>query len=210
MTVQPAHRLIALVAALGCAVEDPVVAHQELRAAGALGSPTAGVTLEYFADLECPFCRDFSLEVLPSIIQRWVRSGDLRIEYRALETATREPEVFVAQQVAALAAGKQDKAWHFIDTFYREQGTEGSGYVTDAFLEGIAREVPALDLHQWNLDRANPELANEIAADEQAAENAGLHGTPSFLIGRSGAAMTRFSPTDPASFDAAIEKLRET
>ena len=139
-----------------------------------------------------------------------MRTGDLRIEYRALETATHEREVFVSQQVAALAAGRQDKAWYFIETFYREQGEEGSGYVTDRFLEGIASEVPALNLSQWNRDRADPELAAEIAADEQAAESAGLHGTPSFLIGRSTAAMTAFSPTDPASFDAAIEGLRET
>src|SRR5271167_4776744 len=81
----------------------------------ALGSPTAPVTLEYFGDLQCPFCRDFTLEVLPGVIQRWVRGGDLRIEYRALETATREPEVFLAQQVAVLAAGRQDKGWYFIE-----------------------------------------------------------------------------------------------
>ncbi len=179
------------------------------QSANALGSPTAPVTLQYFGDLQCPFCRDFTLAVLPSIVQRWVRTGDLLIEYRALETATHEREVFVSQQVAALAAGRQDKAWHFIETFYREQGEEGSGYVTDRFLEGITSEVPALNLSQWNRDRADPELAAEIAADEQAAESADLHGTPSFLIGRSTAAMTAFSPTDPASFDAAIERLRE-
>ena len=180
------------------------------QSANALGSPSAPVTLQYFGDLECPFCRDFTLEVLPAIIQRWVRIGDLRIEYHALETATRERDVFVAQQVAALAAGSQDKAWYYIETFYREQGEEGSGYVTDRFLEGIASEVPALNVSQWNRDRADPDLADEIAADEQAAESAGLHGTPSFLIGRNPATMTAFSPTDPASFDTAIERLRET
>jgi protein-disulfide isomerase len=180
------------------------------QSANALGSAAAPVTLQYFGDLECPFCRDFTLAVLPSIIQRWVRTGDLRIEYHALETATGEREVFVAQQVAALAAGKQDKAWYFIETFYREQGEEGSGYVTDAFLEGIASEVPDLNLSQWSSDRADPELAKEIAADEQAAIDAGLSGTPSFLVGRSGGAMTAFSPTDLASFDTAIERLRDT
>jgi protein-disulfide isomerase len=180
------------------------------QSANALGSSTAPVTLQYFGDLECPFCRDFTLEVLPSIIQRWVRTGDLRIEYHALETATHEREVFVSQQVAVLAAGRQDKSWYFIETFYREQEEEGSGYVTDRFLEGIASEVSGLKLSQWNRDRVDPELASEIAADEQAAESAGLHGTPSFLIGRSTAAITAFSPTDPASFDAAIDRLRES
>jgi protein-disulfide isomerase len=173
----------------------------------ALGSATASVTLLYFGDLQCPFCRDFTLELLPPVIKRWVRPGDLRIEYHALETATREPEVFVAQQVAALAAGKQDRAWHFIETFYREQGEEGSGYVTDRFLEGIASEVPGLILSQWNRERTDPQLAGEIAADARAAESAGVNGTPSFLIGSTAGATTRFAPTDTASLDQAIDGL---
>jgi hypothetical protein len=91
--------------------------------------------------------------VLPSVIQRWVGPGELRIEYHALQTATREPEVFVAQQVAALAAGKQDRAWQFIETFYEQQGEEGSGYVTDAYLEGIVSQLSGLNLAQWTADR---------------------------------------------------------
>jgi protein-disulfide isomerase len=180
------------------------------QSANALGPATAPVTLQYFGDLQCPFCRDFTLELLPSVIERWVRSDDLRIEYHALETATREPEVFVAQQVAALAAGKQDRAWHFIETFYREQGEEGSGYVTERFLEGIASEVPGLSLSRWNRERADAQLAGEIAADARAAESAGVNGTPSFLIGSSAGAITTFASTDTTSLDAAIEGLLKT
>jgi protein-disulfide isomerase len=177
------------------------------QSTNALGQPAAPVTLEYFADLQCPYCRDFSLEVLPSIIERWVRAGRLRIEYRALETATHDPEVFMAQQVAALAAGKQERAWHFVETFYAEQGEENSGYVTDMYLQGIASQATGLDLARWATDRRDPQLASEIASDARAAENAGLTGTPSFLIGASGGEMSRFSASDPTSFDVAIEGL---
>jgi protein-disulfide isomerase len=177
------------------------------QSANALGQPAAPVTLAYFADLQCPYCRDFSLEVLPSIIQRWVGAGKLRIESHALETATREPEVFTAQQVAALAAGRQKRAWNFIETFYAQQGEENSGYVTDAYLQGIAGQVTGLDLARWAEDRRDPELADELAADGQLAESSGLTGTPSFLIGASGSAMSRFSPNDVTAFDAAIDGL---
>jgi protein-disulfide isomerase len=179
------------------------------QSANALGQPAAPVTLAYFADLQCPYCRDFSLEVLPPIVERWVRAGKLRIESHALQTATHEPKVFMAQQVAALAAGKQERAWHFLETFYAEQGEENSGYVTDAYLQGIASQITGLDLARWADDRRDPQLANEIDGDERAAENAGLTGTPSFLIGASGDTMSRFSPSDPTSFDTAIEGLLE-
>jgi protein-disulfide isomerase len=178
--------------------------------ANELGKPTAPVTLQYFGDLECPVCRAFTLSALPAIIQKWVRGGDLKIEYRSMETATDDPEVFKAQQVAALAAGKQDKLWNFIETFYHEQGEEHTGYVTEKYIQGIAAQVPGLNLSQWTSDRGDAALASQVASDEQAANAAGIGGTPGFLIGRSGGAMKQLEPssfTEAGSFDEAIEKL---
>jgi protein-disulfide isomerase len=175
-----------------------------------LGYPTAPVTLQYFGDLECPICREFTLGALPSIIQQWVRTGKVKIEYRSLETATREPEVFKTQQVAALAAGKQNKMWHFVELFYHEQGEEDSGYVTESYLQNLAQQVPRLSLTKWTSDRGDPALANEIESDKQAANNAGFTGTPSFLVGKTGGSAHKLeysSLTEPASFDEAIEKL---
>jgi len=180
------------------------------QSANVLGSPTAPVTLQYFGDLECPICKQFTLGALPPIIQKWVRGGQLKIEYRSLETATREPEVFKDQQAAALAAGKQDKMWNYLETFYHEQGEEDSGYVTESYLQGIAQQVPGLNLTKWSSERSEPALDNQITGDGQAANAAGFTGTPSFLIGKTGGAMKKFesaSLTDPTSFNEAIEKL---
>jgi protein-disulfide isomerase len=175
-----------------------------------LGQPTAPVTLEYFGDLECPVCRSFTIGALPSIIQTWVRGGELKVEYRSLETATREPEVFKAQQLAALAAGKQNKMWNFLETFYHEQQEEDTSYVTENYIQGIAKQVPGLNLSRWISDRNDPALANQLSSDAQAANNQGLNGTPAFLIGRSGGATSRLEPssfTEPAPFNEAIEQL---
>jgi protein-disulfide isomerase len=177
--------------------------------ANVLGSPTAPVTLVYYGDLECPICREFTLGALKPIINKWVRTGKVKIEYRSLETATREPEVFKTQQVAALAAGKQKKMWNFIESFYHEQGEEDTGYVTESYLQGLASQVPGLSLTQWSADRSDPALANEVANDGQAASSAGFTGTPSFQIGKSGGAKQKLeysSLTDPTGFDEAIEQ----
>jgi protein-disulfide isomerase len=173
-----------------------------------LGTATAPVTLVYFGDLECPICKDFTLGALPQIIQKWVRTGKLRIEYRSLETASREPEVFKSQQIAALAAGKQSKMWHYIELFYHEQGEENTGYVTENYLQGLARQVPGLNIAKWTSDRGDPTLASAVAADAQLANNEGFNGTPSFLIGKTGGKLKKFeyaSLTDPRSFNEAIE-----
>jgi protein-disulfide isomerase len=176
-----------------------------------LGSSTAPVTLKYFGDLECPICKEFTLGVLPSLVEKYVRSGKMRIEYHSLETATREPETFKLQQVAAYAAGEQDKAWDFIELFYHEQGEEDSGYVTESYLQGLAQQVPGLNLAKWTADRSNKALLEEVEADAQAASAAGFDGTPSFLIGKtSGTTYQTLSPneyTEAAPYESAIQSL---
>jgi hypothetical protein len=168
------------------------------------------VTLQYFGDLECSTARAFTLATLPLIIDKWVRGGALRIEYRSFRTVS-EPEVFGIQQVAALAAGMQNKLWYYIEDFYHEQGLEHSGYVTESYLSGLAQQVPGLNLQLWRHDRHSPQLATQVSEDERAATTARLHNTPSFLIGRTGSSPTRIldqsSALDPAAFDEAIRQI---
>ena len=174
-----------------------------------LGYPNAPVTLEYYGDLECPICRDFTLYSLPTIVKEFVRTGKLKIEYHSLETATRERSVFQQQQVAALAAGQQDKMWDFVELFYHEQGVEDSGYVNESYLQGLAQQVPGLSLVKWTSSRSDPSLAAEIERDAEVADEHHFEGTPSFLLGKSGTTLTPLEGTnftEPAVYAEAIKK----
>lgn len=175
-----------------------------------LGSAKAPVTLQYFGDLECPICREFTEGALKPLIEKYVRTGKLKIEYRNLETATREPETFRTQQIAAMAAGKQNKGWDYIELFYHQQGQEDTGYVTESYLQGLAKQISGLNLPQWTADRSNGQFTNAITTDAQAANNSGFTGTPSFLVGKTGQQMQKLeysSLKDPASFESAINAL---
>jgi len=144
-----------------------------------LGSPKAPVVLTEFADLQCPFCRDYTLNVLPQIIQRYVRTGKLRLELRLQRFIG--PDSDVAAR-AALAAATRDGMWNFVDLFYRNQGQENAGYVTDAFLSRLATAagVPA----KLVLDGSTAAALEKPVLDAEAeAQAAGLTSTPSFLIG---------------------------
>ncbi len=175
-----------------------------------LGNPNAPVTIQYFGDLECPFCKQFTLSALPTIIQKYVRTGKAKIEYHSMETATREKETFQTQQVAALAAGKQNRMWDFVELFYHEQGEEDSGYVTESYLQGLAAQIPGLNLSQWSENRNDPTYPSQVLADAQAANQNGFTGTPSFMIGKTGSTLQKLenpSLTSASSFEPAIEKL---
>jgi protein-disulfide isomerase len=158
-----------------------------------LGQPTAPVTLQIFADLECLTAKNFIVRLLPAIIREFVRTNGMRIEYRSFKTDTRAQRAFVMQQAAALAAGEQKEMWNFIETFYYEQGREYSGYATERYLEGIASQVSGLDHYQWISDRESIEMPRHVIEDDRVARAIGLHTTPSFRIGRTGGEMKKLT-----------------
>lgn len=151
-----------------------------------LGNPNAPVTLVYFSDLECPICQEFTLGAFPTIIQKYVRSGQVKVEYRSMKTATREPTVFLEQQAAALAAGKQNLLWHYVENFYHHQGAEDSGYVTPEFLKQRAQEISGLSVAKWEEERHDPKLSEQVEKDIEASSENGFNGTPSFLLVKNG------------------------
>jgi protein-disulfide isomerase len=148
-----------------------------------LGNPNAPVTMTYFGDLECPICQDFTLNGgFPELVAKDVRQGKVQVVYKAFETATQSPTVFKTQQVAALAAGMQNRFWNFAELFYHEQGTEDSNYVTEAYLQGLAKQIPGLNLTKWESDRNNASLGTQVLSDGQAGTTLGVTGTPTLVF----------------------------
>ncbi len=172
-----------------------------------LGSPDAPVTLQMFGDLECPACRYFSYYTLPTIIKEFVRPGKLKIEYRSFQSATIEPAVFQEQQIAALAAGQQDKMWYFVELFYHEQGREYTNYVTESYLDGLAKQVPGLNLAEWTAARSDSSFTEEVAADEQVGVSYMWESTPDFFLS-SGRFLAPFHPgsAEPSAFATVIKE----
>lgn len=144
-----------------------------------LGEPQAKVTLAEFGDLQCPVCKGFSEEIIPDVIESQVRSGKAKIAFRNYTIINEES---IPAAAAAIAAGKQGKGWTFIELFYRNQGLEASGYVTDEFLTEIARGGGVPDISQWNKDRRSEAVLRQVQNETDEAQSLGLTGTPSFVI----------------------------
>ena len=164
-----------------------------------LGSPTAPIQVTEFGDLECSACDDFALPttvntsagvagsgVENQLINTYVRTGKASLVYRSLDTATGNgatPEMFPTQQSAAYAAGLQQKAWYYIELFYAEQGAEGSDYVTQGYLDNLAKQVPGLNYSTWlSTLSSNSSLPAQVQADAQAASTAGYNQTPTIVV----------------------------
>src|SRR5207253_10944813 len=142
------------------------------------GNPKAPVTMTYYGDLQCPVCQAFTLNGFKQLVSNDVRSGKVQVVYKALQTATRDQQTFQLQQVAALAAGQQQRFWNYAELFYHEQGTEDSGYVNEGYLDGLAKQVPGLNFNAWKSARTAGSLSSQISADAQQAAAVRATGTP--------------------------------
>jgi protein-disulfide isomerase len=96
--------------------------------------------------------------------------------------------------------------WNFVDLFYRNQGRENSGYVTDSFLSRLATAagLPAKLIVDGSTSTAFEKPVLDAEAEARAA---GLTSTPSFLIGpKAGTGkVLNVSRLDIDAFAAAID-----
>ncbi len=170
-----------------------------------LGEKTAPVELVEFGDLQCPICKANSEEVLPELISNKIKTGEAKLVFRNFIIIGEES---IPAGAAAIAAGKQGRGYNFIETFYRNQGEERSGYVTDAFLEGVAKAAGVKDLAKWNEDRESNEVIQEVETTTAEAQGKyGFNGTPSFLIKGPGTNGYEIFPNaeHASDFESAIE-----
>jgi protein-disulfide isomerase len=151
--------------------------------ANELGSPDAPVTLVEFADLQCPFCQRWSSNVLPTLIDEYVRSGELRIIFRGI--AFLGPDSSEALRYA-YSAGEQNKLWNVVELTYQQQGPENSDWVTPELMRGIGEAVPGLDVPEYVGAIDSDAVGRELDKAGVEAQAAGIQGTPTFLVGPTG------------------------
>jgi protein-disulfide isomerase len=148
-----------------------------------LGDPQAEVRVIEYADLQCPICRDLSIDVVPDLIAKVVRKNVASYALRQWTVIGNPPHAqSVAAAKAALAASEQDRYWNYVELFYRNQGTEESGYVTNAFLTAVARGAGVKDIARWKRQRRDRRWDQLLAQVSSDAHGLGLGGTPSFVV----------------------------
>jgi protein-disulfide isomerase len=171
-----------------------------------LGNPAAPATLIEYADLSCPFCARYTTSVFPTLVDRYVRSGRLKFEFRGL--AFLQPVDNSERALRyALAAGAQNKLWDYVERVYANQGEEGTEWFTAAFARTVTEQIPGLDAGKLARDAEGSLVARQIARSATEARRAHVAGTPTFFLqkGSEPAYPIVVSELTPDAFTAALE-----
>ncbi|UUN27802.1 DsbA family protein [Streptomyces sp. FIT100] len=143
----------------------------------AVGRADAPVVLIEYADFACGYCGKFARDTAPALVEKYVDSGTLRIEWRNLPIFGAESE---AAARAAWAAGRQGRFWQFHAAAYAE-GAKEKGFGAQRLKE-LAEEAGVKDLNRFARDAESGAARRAVAQDQQEAYGLGATSTPSFLV----------------------------
>ena len=169
-----------------------------------LGDAAAEVRLIEYADLQCPFCRAYSEDVFPALVDEYVRPGQVRMEFRGMAFLG-DDSVEALRYVEA--AGLQNRLWEMQEALYRNQGGENSGWVTEELARQVGEEIEGLDVDRMIADSGGDEVTARIDQAQAQASAAGVSGTPTFYvqIGDDEPYVLEITALDPSAFRPALD-----
>lgn len=173
------------------------------QAGDTLGKASAPVTLTVFEDPQCPFCAQWNIDTLPTVVETYIRTGRVKLVYRGIDVIG--PNSLPGLR-AIYAAGEQNKLWSMVEQLYKRQGQENSGWITPAVIRSSAVAIGA-DPDKLVAAAKSPAITAKLTAAAKEANASAVQGTPTFVVSRPPGLPQQLSLTglDPATFTAALD-----
>jgi len=174
-----------------------------------LGRTNAPATLTEFIDLQCPLCRQFEVEQMPTIVQKYVRTGKLNIRMEPWSILDRPggPGDSARGQAATIAASLQNKGFQFASMLYLNQGTEDTGWLTHDMVGTAASSVDDLQPNRLLSELGSSNVKSIVNEVDSSATAHNFNGTPTILLNSRGqkAQVVSVGVPDAATLQSQIE-----
>jgi len=140
------------------------------------GADTATITLEEFADFECPACGQF-YPILKSIESEY--GNQVRVIFREFPLV-QHAHARAAGEVAE-AAGLQGKFWEMHDLLYENRNAWTQATEVQPIFEDYERRL-GLDLERFKRDQASLAVQTRIDQDLGRGRSLRLRATPTIFL----------------------------
>lgn len=177
-----------------------------------IGNEKAPLTIAFWSDFQCPFCRAVEVggvpqiptqPALPVVIQQYVEKGKVKIVFKDFAFLGND-SITAAEYGRAVWEAYPTKYYAWREAMLSAQDEEGDeGFGDEASILKLSATISGIDADTLKKLVAEKKAAYDeaIAADQQEGAKFGVSGTPAFVIG------TKFigGAESPSSFIAAIE-----
>lgn len=173
-----------------------------------LGRAGATWTLTVFEDFQCPYCLEFSSGNERLIIEEYVRSGKIRLEFRNFPVLGAESEVAAS---AAQCAADGDRFWELRRRLFVIQLEAGqlsneqinAGRFTPEVMQRVAADS-GLDAAAFRRCLDSEATKEKVREQVRVARELGVRGTPSFLL--NGQPLAGITPIGMAAWRQLIDQ----
>ncbi len=144
-----------------------------------LGSPTAAVTVEEFADYQCPTCGT----IHPKLKELTGTYGNkIKFIYRSFPLTQIHKNAYDAA-VAAEAAGIQGKFWAMQDQLFENRTEWENSNDARKIFEGYAQKL-GMDVAKFQNDMLGLATKSRVDEDMKRGRSLGINGTPTIIINK--------------------------
>jgi protein-disulfide isomerase len=146
------------------------------------GDPDAPVTIIEYSDYLCPFCRLYTADTLPQLLDSHVATGQVNMVFREFPLTGLHPTAPIGH-AAALCVAEQGAAvfWEMHDRLFQTQQQWNQLADPTEFVAEVGRAV-APDERAFDECLASGRTMALVDEGVAAGNAAGFNGTPSFLF----------------------------
>ncbi len=155
-------------------------ADELMLAARTKGANQAPIVIYEVSDFQCPYCRQFWAETLPSLEREYIKTGKARLTFINFPITQLHANAQAAHEVAMCAA-QQDRFWRMHDLLYQHQEAWARLPDPEPYFLGLADSARA-DRQTLQTCLAGGLVRQLVQGEAQASWNAGVRSTPSFIV----------------------------
>ena len=153
-----------------------------------LGKSSAPVEMQMFIDVQCPVCKDYEINNLPTIVQKYIRTGKVQLHLQPWAFIGGAGSQSFSGRLGLIAASFQNKGYEYAKVLYDNQppNSENTGWLDGTEMATVAASVNGLNLSKWQA-ATNSSAPKSIASDvDKAAVQKKVAGTPTVFVGPAG------------------------
>ncbi|KKQ34304.1 MAG: DSBA oxidoreductase [Microgenomates group bacterium GW2011_GWA2_37_6] len=172
-----------------------------------IGDENAPVVMAYWMDYQCPFCKRFETETLPTLIEKYVNTGKLKVVFKDFQFLGEDSTTAGLTENAVWETAPQSfGAWQ--KAMYENQDDENGGWGKKEDIIALARTIPGIDADKVSLlmDQKKDVYQKELDEDNQEGSKFGVSGTPGFVIGDQSISGAQPTSAFTQVIDALLEK----
>ena len=163
------------------AIASPHVQLPEDLADGrSLGRADAPLTIDLWADFQCPVCLRFTNRVEPLVRASYIQAGAVRLVFHDLAFVGEES--FEAAAAARISDAIGPGFWPMHDLLYANQGAENSGAYSRERLAAMAERL-GMDRAAFLVAMDDPQYRDAVEQETAAGAVKGVSSTPTLGFG---------------------------